>query len=124
MNSDRLQKLVLMLSSEHDGEIVAAAKAIGRYLREDGHDWHWLVDRVVSNGKQPKVGRATANPDELINDLDAQILDELNDVELRQREREFVNSMIERMRSYGKRTFFSTAQRKFLQGIHQRVFDR
>lgn len=42
----KLTQLVLMLSSEHDGEIVAAAKAIGRSLQADGKDWHWLGDLI------------------------------------------------------------------------------
>ncbi len=39
----RLCKLLLMLSSPHDGEVVAAARAIAAALNNAGHDWHDLV---------------------------------------------------------------------------------
>lgn len=39
----RLTQLFLMLSSDQDGEVVAAARAIGRHLKAEGKDWHWLA---------------------------------------------------------------------------------
>jgi hypothetical protein len=42
----RLRKLVLMLSSNHDGEVVGAARAIGRVLKDAGCDWHTLADAI------------------------------------------------------------------------------
>jgi hypothetical protein len=39
----KLQKLLLMLSSEQPGEVVSAACAIGRTLQSIGADWHDLV---------------------------------------------------------------------------------
>lgn len=39
----QLKKLVLMLSSDRDGEVVAAARAIGRVLRSHELDWHDLT---------------------------------------------------------------------------------
>ena len=39
----RLEKLLLMLSSESDGEVVNAARAIGRTLETSGFDWHDLA---------------------------------------------------------------------------------
>src|SRR5262245_8641080 len=44
----RLRRLVLMLSSAHDGEIIAAAAAIGRTLAAAGLDWHALADTVTA----------------------------------------------------------------------------
>lgn len=41
-----LKALLLMLSSDQDGEIVNAARAIGRKLRSEGRDWHALVDEL------------------------------------------------------------------------------
>lgn len=38
--------MILLLSSPQDGEVVAAARAIGRALKADGKDWHWLADRL------------------------------------------------------------------------------
>jgi hypothetical protein len=39
----RLEKLLLMLSSGSDGEVVSAARAIDRTLRTAGADWHDLT---------------------------------------------------------------------------------
>jgi hypothetical protein len=43
----RLRKLILMLSSTHDGEVVGAARAIGRVLAYAGTDWHQFADIVT-----------------------------------------------------------------------------
>lgn len=53
--TDRLAKLrrcVLLLSSEHDGEVVAAARSINRLLGSAGYDWHWLAERI-DGGAEP-----------------------------------------------------------------------
>ena len=46
MSSDRLVKLLLMLSSPYS-EITTAAKAIGTLLERDGRDWQWLAQCVA-----------------------------------------------------------------------------
>jgi hypothetical protein len=43
----KLSKLILLLSSNVDGEVLAAARAIGRTLESEGCDWHDLADIVV-----------------------------------------------------------------------------
>ena len=47
----KLKQCMLLLSSEHDGEVVSAARAAGRVLSRAGLDWHWLVGRL--NGGEP-----------------------------------------------------------------------
>ena len=44
---DRLAKLLPLLSSDKDGEVVAAARAISRTLTAAGSDWHGLVAAMV-----------------------------------------------------------------------------
>jgi hypothetical protein len=44
--TDRLKKLVAMLSSDKDAEVVSAARAIVRTLSQNGSDIHELVRRV------------------------------------------------------------------------------
>lgn len=44
----RLRQLVLLLSSDQPGEIVAAATAITRTLRGAGADWHILADAITT----------------------------------------------------------------------------
>jgi hypothetical protein len=45
----RLRQLLLMLSSDHDGEIINATRAIGRMLKAAGHDWHQLVQGLLGS---------------------------------------------------------------------------
>jgi hypothetical protein len=54
--SERLAKLVLLLSSSNDGEVVAAARAVGRCLREMDKDWHDLAEaaRRVGGVRRPQ----------------------------------------------------------------------
>jgi hypothetical protein len=49
----RLGKMLLTLSSPHDGEVVAAVRAIERALRGAGHDWHDLVQTLFPSPAQP-----------------------------------------------------------------------
>jgi hypothetical protein len=49
----QLPKLLLMLSSPHDGEVVAAARAIGTALQRAGHDWHDLAKALVPSQVAP-----------------------------------------------------------------------
>ncbi|RVJ23444.1 hypothetical protein [Sinorhizobium medicae] len=52
-----LGKLVLLLSSDHDGEIVAAARALGRALKKMGKDWHWLAGLIDGDHEPPRQQR-------------------------------------------------------------------
>jgi hypothetical protein len=47
----RLKKLILMLSSDRDGEVVNAARAINNTLHSAGHDWHDLAARLLMPAK-------------------------------------------------------------------------
>jgi hypothetical protein len=42
----RLTKLIPLLSSDHDGEVIATARAIGRTLQGAGLDFHSLVEAL------------------------------------------------------------------------------
>jgi len=44
-------KLIPLLASDHDGEVLAAARAIGRLLASKGRDWHDLA-AAISGGCQ------------------------------------------------------------------------
>ena len=46
MNTEKIGKLIKMLSSSNDGEVVAAARAILRTLAQEGTDIHELAERV------------------------------------------------------------------------------
>ncbi len=89
--TERLRKLLLMLSSDRDGEVVAAARSIGRALRANGSDWHELAGRLLVPVK------AQARRDDARQDRgNWQEMREFclkHDHQLRQRELEFVNSL-------------------------------
>jgi hypothetical protein len=44
----KLQRLIPMLATNHDGEVVATARAIGRTLQAAGLDWHDLAERLAA----------------------------------------------------------------------------
>jgi hypothetical protein len=46
MNIEKIQKLLKLLSSPIDGEVVAAAHALQRVLKEEGTDIHELAARI------------------------------------------------------------------------------
>jgi hypothetical protein len=41
-----VSKLIPRLASDHDGEVVATARAIGRVLKAAGRDWHDLASAI------------------------------------------------------------------------------
>jgi hypothetical protein len=49
----KLRKLLLMLSSNKDGEVVNAARAIERTLRAANADWHDLTERLSAPRSPP-----------------------------------------------------------------------
>jgi hypothetical protein len=54
MNTEKIGKLIKMLSLSNDGEVVAAARAILRSLAQEGADIHELAARV-EGGKLSKA---------------------------------------------------------------------
>jgi hypothetical protein len=54
----KLSGLVRLLSSDRDGEVVAAARALGRTLKAHGADFHALADRVEHANGNGKIGEA------------------------------------------------------------------
>lgn len=58
----KLPQLVRLLASDHDGEVVAAARAIGRALDSAGLSFHDLADRLSfhQETKTPHAPKAKA----------------------------------------------------------------
>jgi hypothetical protein len=56
---EKLEKLVRMLSSDKDGEVIAAAHAIKRTLQSSGSDIHEFAERL--KGKQRSLSEAEMN---------------------------------------------------------------
>lgn len=120
MASDRLKKLVLMLSSEQDGEVVAAAKAIGRNLKDTGLDWHWLADQL-SGQPQPEPRRSdgfNAHGIERYRSMVGFLYAQRSS--LRPKEYEFITQLQNRFNEYGAETFLSPKQRAWVEDIYRR----
>lgn len=54
-NADRVGQLVRLLGSDKDGEVVAAARALGRTLKAHGHDWHDLAEIAERHLARPTI---------------------------------------------------------------------
>lgn len=88
----RLEKLLLMLSSDHDGEVLSAARAIGRTLQTAGADWHDLAGSLLA----PAPRSQTKKPRDDDSDSDWRAMREFclrHRGLLRARELEFVTSV-------------------------------
>ena len=58
-----LGKLIPRLASEHDGEVVATARAIERVLKANGRDWHDLAAIIVQPALPPAPIRSWRSAD-------------------------------------------------------------
>ena len=57
----QIAKLVRVLASDRDGEVVAAARAMGRVLQAHGHDLNDLAD-AIQHGFANDTGRSADAP--------------------------------------------------------------
>src|SRR5262245_49725851 len=56
----RIEKLILLLGSSHDGEVLAAARVLDRVLRSENWDWHDLVRQLHGDDRPPTPWRSVA----------------------------------------------------------------
>lgn len=114
----KLEKLVLMLSSDQPGEVAAAAAAIGRALETCGADWYDLARELSKPAAAASHGfygwRGDASQSEgdwrALHEYCRQRLDALSD-----RERDFT-ATLDRWRGN-----ITDKQRAWLEGIHARL---
>ena len=50
----RMLKIIPLLASDKDGEVLAAVHALNRALAESKYDWHDVVRAITNDLKQPK----------------------------------------------------------------------
>jgi hypothetical protein len=86
----QLRKCMLRLSSDHDGEVVAAAHAIARLLKSNRLDWHDLAQALCL----PLPAVCPCNDDRDWRDLLAFCASRMN--QLSSREKEFLRSIAKR----------------------------
>jgi hypothetical protein len=101
---DRLEKLLLLCSSDHDGERAAATAAIGRLLSANGCDWHDLAKMlaVPASSASPSSFKRSDGPAAIPRD---QLLELINIIEERTpfftlRSSEFLASLGDRARVF------------------------
>jgi hypothetical protein len=130
MNADRVGKLIRMLSSSNDGEVIAAARALMRTLESEGSDIHDLAARVEGGGKLSPAQReriyeqtrreaqkaATANALPTFYDMAVEIEHKANGG-LSEKERAFVADMVR----WCARREPSEKQGKWLHSIYRRI---
>jgi hypothetical protein len=90
----RLARLLGMLGSDHDGEVVAAARAIKRLLESKGLSFADLVEQVA----EPSLLPARRHGMEGVAGMCRAIL--INENMLREHELQFVRDMLARASSY------------------------
>jgi hypothetical protein len=93
----RLEKLLLMLSSERDGEVINAARAISRTLQAIGADWHDLAAGLLAPSARTRAKKPPRETSEDKADVSWRtMLAFCVDCEerLRGREQEFITSLL------------------------------
>jgi hypothetical protein len=116
-----LGRMILMLSSDHDGEILAAVRKIKQLLKKDGKDLHWLAERVDKQAAvqaavnlNEDIGRGTENDDEDLIGMMNFILENGYNI-VRKKDFDFV-------RDLKAQPFHPTAKQiKYLRDLYQKV---
>ena len=91
----RLRHLLLLLSSDKPGEVIAAAAAVGRTLHAAGADWHDLVNGLLGAA----ASELARKPEEPHYEPDEEDWHEMREFclerehKLRSREREFIHDL-------------------------------
>jgi hypothetical protein len=125
----RLGKLLLLLSSAHDGERAAAAAAISRALQACGRDWHDLVGQLFTAPppspppQQARRSQPDPDPDSdvqtvMTDDEVTRLVEAIFDsgVRLSSKSEEFLNSLADRAERYPT-VFISPKQLKWLHDL-------
>jgi hypothetical protein len=116
--SGRLTKLVLMLSSDRDGEVVAAARAIGRALRAAGRDWHDFAGGLLDPAKKRADQQGRHDDGQHDSHADWRAMHKFclrHESKLRSRELKFIYSIAH------WRGELTSKQHRWLTAIHQRL---
>jgi hypothetical protein len=123
--ASRIGQLVRLLGSDRNGEIVAAATALQRTLRNAGADLHYLADVAERALQQPAIPPPPA-PDDDQDDEDVADLVRFcalseNYAQLTDRERGFVGNMHALLRRQGGAFAPSEKQANWLHHIADRL---
>lgn len=134
----KLATYVMMLSSTHDGEIVNAARAIGRQLKAEGKDWHALADYIdaFTSRAEPKrdspgagfkrYAARTSKPDHgQFRDMVYELASALQTgARVTEKEGNFIEDINFRFERFGLDTHISTAQGEWIEKLYERIITR
>lgn len=132
MQNEKLVKFFLMLGSDQDGEVVAAARMMGRWLKQEGKDWHDLASHMgafgsKSNGAGAFAFRPKPKPqarpqrgitiEDMVNELAGY---DNSRKRMTTGERAFIEKMHERFQTYGERAYLSDKQQQWITDLHMK----
>jgi hypothetical protein len=123
----RLDKLMLMLGADNDGERAAAAGMITRLLKENGLDWHDVVGSIGAPAAAPQPPPPPPKPKYSQASQKTMTADELRQVvhlilrsPLNERARQFLAGMMDRADIYDV-VYFSDKQWKWMADLAKRA---
>jgi hypothetical protein len=135
MNVEKIQKLIKLLSSPNDGEVIGAVHALMRTLKAEGTDIHALAERLesrkLSQAETQRIydqafadGKSAATVDVGFSSVDppsfyemAQEIERKDNGRLNPKERDFVEDMVR----WCTRREPSEKQGKWLHAIYCRI---
>ncbi len=134
----KLQKFVLMLSSENDGEVLNAARAIGKALTAEGLDWHWLatkldapkvMDETFVKYRQPSQAARQAEPEKKKSGKPHGLLIVLKELlkhlsEMGDKEQAFIVDMHARVLKFGAGAFVSKKQDVWIANLYEKFCEQ
>ncbi len=115
--ADKIGKLIPRLASEHDGEVVATVRAMGRTLASIGADWHELAKALSAEPEKVVVYRGPPAHDETWLII-AELCRDNDKRRLTPKERRFVLDMTYRLVNGGQPT---ERQAEWLQAIYTKL---
>jgi hypothetical protein len=136
----KIAKLVLMLSSPTDGEILNAARMLGQALKREGLDWHALakhVENITAPKKQPRQPppqyRDQVKPGRVHPDIDTDMCRDMiyelgryvskNRRNMSIRDTNFIEDMSFRFSNFKGRVTISPAQNDFISSLYDKYIN-
>jgi hypothetical protein len=118
--------LLVLLSSDQQGEVAAAAAVIRKELAKAGRDVHWLADQLAKIMEAPLVTKQTNVGVYTNRRAQTDWTTQLNDcvskvIVLNDREAEFITSLYEQWTIKGIRWEPTAKQLRWLQAIHEKL---
>jgi hypothetical protein len=107
---ERLNKLLLLLGSNHEGESAAAASKVTALLKQHGLDWHDLVGSIGEAARAapkspPRKAEAPGGPQSMTAEELKRMVHLILRSPINNRSRQFLAGLVDRAQIYGRVTF-------------------